>query len=168
MRAAALLLVALLSGCAAPEAPETARVDPPQGTEHAVCPPPASRALAVPFRVETTQDARGLDPGIHRLDAASFLWVWARYDDTLREDRVTRANPVEVARDGAGVVHVCTRVDLATPVEVDTEPRSYDVALLVVAQEALPAGPLRVTVNWSAGCGAGCPPPRGNTTASFD
>jgi len=143
-------------------------VEPPAGTEHALCPPPASRALAVPFRVEATDDARGLAPGVHRLEATRYLWVWARYEDTLHEDRVTRANPVEVARDGAGVLHVCTRVDLATPVEVDTQPRSYDVAVLLSAIEPLPPGPVRVTVNWNAGCGAGCPPAAGNATARFD
>lgn len=170
VRTAVLLLVALLAGCSqdAPQPPATTRVEPPEGTEHAVCPPPSSRGIAIPFRAEATPDARGRAVGIHRLDARSFLWVFASYEDTLREDRVTRVNPVEVARDGANLVHVCTRVDIATPVEVDVEPRSYDVAVLLAAQGDLPEGPLRVAISWTAGCGTGCPPPRGNATARFD
>lgn len=161
------MLALLLAGCSDPPT-EPVRVDPPAGTEHAVCPPPASRGLALAFRAEETPDARGRGAGLHRLDAQTFLWVWASYQETLREDDVTRVNAVDVATDGAGLTHVCTRVDIAAPTEVDAEPRTYDVAVLLRAQEPLPEGPVRVVVNWVAGC-AGCSPlPRGNATAVFE
>lgn len=133
-----------------------------------MCPPAASRAIALAFRSEATDDARGLAAGLHRLDARTFLWVWASYEETLREDRVTRVNAVEVAMDAHGTTHVCTRVDLAAPLEVDDEPRTYDVAVLLAAQEPLPEGPVRVVVNWLAGCAPCSPPPRGNATALFE
>lgn len=162
---AVLLAIVLLAGCAKP--PESATVDVPVGTEHAVCPPVNSRAIAVPFRVEATNDTLGFDAGIYRIDARTFLWVWANYSDTLREDRITRVNNVEVARDAGEIVHVCTRVDVATPVLVDLEPRSYGVAARIGAEEDLPAGAVRVTVNWVAGCP--CDPlPRGNHSVLFE
>lgn len=168
-RALALVLAALLAGCARPEEapPATATVEPPpDGGGWRDCPPAASRTLAVPFRARATEDAGDLPAGLHRLDADTFLWVYASYAETLREDRVTRVNDVTVARDGAGVVHACTRVDLATPLEVDATPRSYDVAVLLSATQGMPTGPVRWTVNWAAGCPCS-PPPRGNTTADF-
>lgn len=166
VRVLALLSAAiLLAGCASP--PESARVEPPIGTEAAPCPPTNARAIAVDFRVTSTNDTQGHDAGIHRLDARTFLWVWANYSETLREDRITRVNNVEVARDAAGVLHVCTRVDVATPIEVDLAPESYGVAARIAAQEDLPGGPVRVTVNWVAGCP--CDPlPRGNHSVLFE
>lgn len=121
----------------------------------------------MPFRAFATNDTGGLPFGIHRLGERSFLFVWANESDTLREDRITRVNPVEVARDARGVVHVCTRVDVATPTEVDGRARALTIGARFDAQDALPAGPLQVTVNWVAGCP--CDPlPMGNVTASFE
>lgn len=165
-RARWLLAALALAGCAAP-ADELVRLDPPEGTEWAECPPAASRPIAVAFRANATDESHGNGPGLYRLSEREFLWVWARYVETLREDRVTRVNPVQVARDVEGTVHVCTRVDVATPLEVDNERGTYNVAVLLTAGEPLPEGPLRVVVNWVAGCR--CDPlPRGNTSASFD
>lgn len=161
----ALVLALLLAGCTG--APERARVDPPGDTGWATCPPTSARAIAVPFRANETASDFGRGPGVHRLSARELLWVYAVYEDTLREDRITRLNNVDVARDANGTVHVCTRVDVAMPVDVDDEPRSYVVAALITARDALPAGPLQVTVNWIGGCA--CDPlPRGNTTARFE
>lgn len=159
----ALVAILLLAGCAAEPPP---RVEPPAGGEWAECPPNAARAIAVPFRANVTDDARGLGEGIHRVGPGEFLYVHASHQDTLREDRISRVNPVHVARDGLGVLHVCTRVDVVAPVEVDDERRSYDLAVLLSSPE-LPPGPYRVVVNWVAGCP--CDPlPKGNATASFD
>ena len=170
MRVGALLLVLLLAGCtgAPTPAPATVRVPPPPTDgEHATCPPPASRGLAIAFRAEETPSASGRAQGIHRLDDRTFLFVWAAYRDSLREDDVTRIRPVDVARDALGVLHVCSAVDVATPVEVDAEPRSYDVAVRFVALDPLPEGDVRMTVNWVAGCSCGIVP-RGNMSALFD
>lgn len=156
----------LFAGCNAPE-PEQTTVEPPTGTEWAECPPSAARPIAVPFRTEVANDDLGRGAGLHRIDARTFLWVYANYTDTLREDRITRVNPVHVARDTQDVVHVCTRVDVAAPTEVDAQPRSYIVAARLTAQEALPEGTLRVVVNWVAGCPCATLP-RGNATAIFD
>lgn len=159
-----MLLALLLAGCGEAERP---RVEPPGDTGWEVCPPTSSRAIAVSFRVNETASDLGRGPGLHRVSPTQFLWVYASYADTLREDRITRVNNVEVARDTEGIVHVCTRVDVAMPVEVDAEPRSYVVAALITAREPLPEGPLRVVVNWIGGCA--CDPlPRGNTTAQFE
>ncbi|HUR67992.1 MAG TPA: hypothetical protein VM370_02010 [Candidatus Thermoplasmatota archaeon] len=166
MRAVAVLLV-LLAGCATPTGAQTAHVDPPPDGEWSECPPAQSRPIGVPFRAEATNDTAGHGPGIHRLDARTFLWVYAEYEETLREDRVSRLNAVDVARSADAVLHVCTRVDLATPTQVDAEPRSYAVAARLTAQEPLPEGRLRVVVNWIAGCRCE-PAPRGNATALFD
>lgn len=143
-------------------------MEPPVGTEHAECPPTASRGLALAFRAEATDDARGRPAGVHRLDARTFLWVWASFEETLREDRVARVNAVDVATDAEGTTHVCTRVDVHAPMDVDDEPRTYDVAVLLAAQEPVPSGPVRVVVNWVAGCAPCSPLPRGNATALFE
>lgn len=169
MRALLLLAALLAAGCAQPPAPapEGATVDPPadQG-EHRPCPPTASQSLAFPFRAQAVADAQGRAPGIHRLDAERFLWVYASYRDTLREDRVTRVNEVNVARVPSGDLVICTRVDISAPIEVDAQARTYDVAVLLSAQEPLPRGALDVYVNWIAGCP--CDPlPRGVANATF-
>lgn len=161
----ALSLALLLAGCN--RAPERARVEPPGDTGWAVCPPTSSRAIAVDFRVNETQSDLGRGVGLHRLSSTNFLWVYANYTDTLREDHITRVNNVDVARDANGTLHVCTRVDIGMPTDVDGEARSYVVGVLIAAREPLPEGPLRVGVNWIGGCA--CDPlPRGNTTAQFD
>lgn len=156
----------LVAGCtSAPEA--TTTVEPLAGGGHALCPPHEARAIALPFRVNQTRSDDGLGEGLHRLSEREFLWVFAAYESTLRQDRITRVNPVHVARDGHGVVHVCTRVDIASPLEVDAERESYVVAARLTAGAPLPEGPLRVVVNWVAGCR--CDPlPMGNTTALFE
>lgn len=169
---AALVLAALLAGCAAPEAtpsPERRSVDPPADAgAWRDCPPRASRPIAVPFGARAVDDALGHHPGIHRLDERTLLWVWASYEETLREDRITRLNDVVVSRDVEGFVHVCTRVDLSAPIEVDAEPRTYDVAAVFEAREPLPAGPLVASVNWIAGCPGCDPAPRGSASQRFD
>lgn len=159
------LALATMAGCARDDG--AASVEPPVGTEWAECPPAASRAIAVPFRAAAVEDADPLPAGIHRVDARSFLWVWGAFEGSLREDRISRLNPVSVARDADGLVHVCTRVDVTTPTTVDPEPRSYVVAARLDAQGELPAGPVRVVVNWVAGCPCS-PLPRGNATALFE
>lgn len=175
--AAALALALALAGCALPGRERDPRdvyevVDPPEdGGGFAACASPSAQATAVPFRAEATMDAQGRGPGVHRLDEATFLFVWATYNDTLRDDRVTRVNQVDVFRDvdGSGAttrVHVCTEIDIAAPQEVDGERRSYAVAALYTATTGLPDAPVRVVVNWVAGCL--CEPlPRGNATAEF-
>lgn len=137
------------------------------GTQWATCPPTASRAIAIPFQVAAENKTEGRPAGIHRTGDKDFLWVWAQYVDTLHEDRVSRVNAVEIARDSVGVLHICTRVDLVTPTEVDDEPRSYGLGVRLTAKEALPEGPTRVTVNWIAGCPCS-PLPRGNVSTTFD
>lgn len=165
----ALLLAVLLAGCATPTPEATyAVVDPPpDGGGFAECPPRASVPLAIPFRSEVTEDAGGRGAGIHRLDERAFLWVFASYEGTLREDRVSRVNEVNVSRAGDGRLHVCTRVELLTPIEVDRDPRSYDVAVRLFARDGLPDGAARVVVNWVAGCPCETSP-TGNATALFE
>ena len=169
MRWAVLLLVAALAGCNGPPAPRTGYVvvDPPEdGGGFAECAPPDAQPLAVPFRADGTNETRGLGPGVHRLDARTFLWVWGAFNDSLREDRITRLNEVQVLREASGQLHACTRVEVAAPQEVDAEPRTFAVAARFVATQGMPEGPVRVVVNWVAGCL--CDPlPRGNATASF-
>lgn len=161
----ALTLALLFTGCNGE--PGRARVDPPGDTGWATCPPTSSRAIAVPFRVNETESDLGRGAGLHRLSPTQFLWVYASYVDTLREDSITRVNSVDVARDANGTLHVCTRVDVKMPIDVDGERRTYVVAALISAGEPLPEGPLNVTVNWIGGCI--CDPlPRGNTTARFE
>lgn len=177
-RAVVLLALALLlSGCALPARERDPRnvyevVDPPEdGGGFAACATPSSQAMAIPFRAHGTTDAQGRGVGLHRLDASTFLYVWAVYEDTLRDDRVTRVNQVDVFRDvdatGATTrLHVCTELDIAAPQEVDGERRSYAVAAVYAATDGLPDAPIRFVVNWVAGCL--CEPlPRGNATAEF-
>lgn len=145
--------------------PAKTTVDPPGGSEWAECPPGSSIALGHPLRAEVWDEAR--DEGIHRLDARTFHWVWRNYTDDLHEDKLTRVNPVELARDAQGTLHLCTRADIRAPIEVDAEPRTYAVGLKITAETDLPPGPLRVVVNWVAGCP--CDPlPRGNVTRLFE
>ena len=167
--ALALLLAAALAGCPAKTSPREAYVvvDPPEdGGGFAECAPSDAQPLAVPFTAEPADDAMGKGPGVHRLDERTFLWVWADHEDTQRQDRITRLNEVQVLRANDGTIHVCTRVEVAAPQEVDGERRTYAVAARFVATEGMPSGPVRVVVNWVAGCL--CDPlPRGNATAEF-
>lgn len=169
MRAPGLFLLAALvvAGCAAPGAPEAVTVPPPESTgAWAECASSSAQAMAFPLRIDAITDAGGRGPGIHRLDARTFLWVWASYEDTLRQDRVSRVNEVTADREPDGTIVLCTRVELLAPLTVDGERRTYDVGARITAQQGLPEAPLRVVVNWVAGCP--CDPlPRGNATAEF-
>lgn len=180
MRAFAVLLALLapgLAGCLLPgwgeeeQAPEVVptRVDPPpRGTGFAACASRQALQLAVGFVSEEVFDDGGAGPGLHRLDNRSFLWVWASYDHgTLREDDVRRVNEVQVFQEHDGRVVVCTRVELVTPLQVDPDARRYDVAVRLAAARDLPPGPVRVVVNWVAGCAECGVPSQGNTTAEF-
>lgn len=160
-----LVLALVLAGCSAPV--EKATVEAPAGTSWATCPPAASRPFTLALFSVVENETGGRPAGIHRLDAKTFLWVWGQYEETLREDRVTRVNAVDIARDSTGLLHLCTRVDVAAPTEVDGEPRTYGVGVRFGGRDSFPEGPVRVTVNWVAGCA--CDPlPRGNATALFD
>jgi hypothetical protein len=172
---ALVVAIGLAQGCVLSGAPTEATplpstpmpaitVAPPaDGGGFATCPPRSSVPEAVAFRAEAVADAGGRAPGWHRLDATSFLFVWASYDATLRQDRVARIGEVQVARDGADVHHVCVRIDVAAPQTVDGRARTYDVAVGLNATAGLPPGPLRLVANWAAGCA--CEPiPMGNAT----
>jgi hypothetical protein len=169
-----LVLVLALAGCAQPgtPAPATPRdhyVPPPLpgGTWLEPCPPQNAIPVAIDFRAEATNDSQGRGPGVHRLDDSTILWVYAQYNATDRQDRVSRLNQVDVARVPDGRFVACTRVDLVTPVQVDGANRSYAVAVRFTAPHGLPQAPLRFTVNWIAGCTPCDPLPRGNDTADF-
>jgi hypothetical protein len=162
-----LVAALLLAGCFGSSEPETATVEAPVGTSWAQCPPTVARPIAVGYRVDVAEDAAGRGEGIHEEAAGRYLYVFGDYVDTLREDRVTRVNSVELGRDHLGVLHVCTRVDIAAPVEVDMQTRTYAVAIRLSALEPMPEGPYEVTVNWIAGCPCS-PLPRGNVTARFE
>ncbi|GEM_PF-5078017 len=176
MRAAALLLVLLAAGCTQAPAPPTGTtpaahyVPPPLpgGSWVDPCPPQDSVPVAVDFRADAANDAGGLAPGVHKINATTLLWVYATYQDTDRQDRVSRVNQVDVARLPNGSYAACTRVDLVTPVQVDGKLRTYAVAVRFTAPHGLPAGPLSFTVNWIAGCTPCDPLPRGNDTAMFE
>jgi len=134
-----------------------------------VCHSQSAAQVAVPFRAVAVNESGGRGPGIYRLDHDSFLWVWADHHDTLRQDRVTRLNSVDVYREpsASAPLVVCTRVDIAAPTEVDGTHRSYAVAATFQATSGLPNGSVRLVVNWFIGCP--CPsPPTGNATATFD
>lgn len=141
---------------------------PVDGGGFAECHSPNAQTMAVPFRAASVDSSRGYDRGVHRIDNRTFLWVWAHEASTLREDKVTRINAVEVFREpqsGSPLI-VCTRIDIAAPVQVDREERALDVAVLFTATAGLPEGPVRVIVNWVAGCPCETLP-SGNATATF-
>jgi hypothetical protein len=169
-----LLFVVLVAGCTQSAPPTTSTpsahfVEPPLpgGAWREPCPAQNATPLAVDFVAQPRNDSAGHGPGLHRLDPVTFLWVYATYNQTDRQDRVSRVNPVDVARDPDGTLEVCTRVDLVTPVEVDGKLRTYDVAARFTATQGLPAGSVRFTVNWIAGCTPCDPLPRGNATVDF-
>lgn len=178
MRWAIPLLGALLvAGCTlgppapgtptAPPTPTAVTVEvPADGGGPATCPPRSSVPEAVPFLAEAVRDAGGHGPGIHKINDTTLLFVWASYNGTLRQDRISRANEVHVARDANGTAHVCTRADIIAPTEVDGTRRTYDVALRMTASPKLPRGPLHVVVNWVVGCPCDRNP-SGNATADF-
>lgn len=173
-RAGALLLLAslLLAGCTGngpePPTPAPVRVPPPEdGGGHAPCASRSAQPLAMGFTSEEVDDAMGYGPGLHRVDARIFLWVWGSYNGTLREDEVSRVSEVLAYQEPDGRLVLCTRVDLLAPVEVDDEPRTYDVAVRYRAHAALPPAPLRFVVNWVAGCGPCGNHPEGNATAHY-
>jgi hypothetical protein len=145
-------------------------VPPPEdGGGFGTCHSTAAQTLAVPFRADAVQSGGGRAPGIYRLSPSTFLYVWASYHDTQRQDKVTRVDPVEVYRepDSGAPLEVCTRVEIAAPTQVDGQSRTYDVAVLYNATAGLPPGPVRVLVDWVAGCPCDVLP-EGNATATFD
>jgi hypothetical protein len=172
----ALLLVLVLAGCTgAPPVGTTPSsvphyVEPPLpgGTWVEPCLPQDAQPIAVDFRAIPLNDSKGHPPGVHRLDGRTFLWVYASYQNTERQDRVSRVGTVHVARASSGEVVICTQVDVITPVQVDGKLRTFDVAARFEAPAGLPEGPVRFTVNWVAGCTPCDPIPRGNTTATFE
>lgn len=170
--APSLVVMALVTaGClkdpAGPLVPRYEVVDPPaDGGGFAACAPDDARPLAVPFRSEAVPDAGGRGKGVHRVNETTFLWVWGVFTDSLHEDRITRLGQVDVERGSDGSTHVCTEVNVAAHQEVDDEPRSFVVAARFTATSGIPEGPVRLVVNWVAGCL--CDPlPRGNDSASF-
>lgn len=176
-RVRVLLLAALLlvAGCTRPgEGPATTTkpgievVEPPaDGGGPAPCASRAAQRVAAPVEAKATRDAGGRPPGIHLLDERTLLYVWAVYEDTLRDDRVTRIGDVTLDREPDGLMVVCVSLDIAAPQEVDTTRESYAVAAEVRAPGGFTDGRMRVVVNWVAGCL--CDPlPSGNATAQFD
>lgn len=166
------LLAALpaLGGCfgdADDGPPEPAFVDAPVGGGWAPCASTSAQQLAIGFTSEAVEDDAGLGEGLHRVDVRTFLWVYAVYEDTQRQDKVTRVNEVQTYREPTGDYVLCTRVDVATPLQVDGERRTYDVAVRFTATRDLPETRLRFVVNWIAGCGPCGPPPMGNETRAF-
>lgn len=175
MRAPWLFAILLLAGCTGGSGPATTStptahfVEPPLpgGTWREPCVPRDAQPLALSFHAQAVNDTGGRGPGLYRLDELSFLWVYALYNDTQRQDRVSRVNAVDAARERDGTLDLCTRVDLVTPVQVDGARRTYAVAARFTATEGLPPGNVRFTVNWIAGCTPCDPLPRGNDTALF-
>lgn len=166
-----VLAAALLPGCShvggGPDetGPGRATVDPPlDGGGFAPCGSQSAQQLALGFTAEAAPDAQGREPGLHRLDPRTWLFVWARHEDSLREDRVTRVNEVQTFQEPDGRLVLCSRVEIAAPVEVDDEPRAYDVAVRFRAHADTPDAPLRFVVNWVAGCGPCGVTPKGNAT----
>lgn len=164
-----LLAAALLAGCAAP--PETTAepvwVGPPEGGGFAACASASAVEMAVPgLRADAVTDAGGRAPGVHRIDDETYLWVWASYEDTQRQDRITRLNPVTVHREPDGEIVVCSRAELSAELFVDGERRTYDLGARLVAPGGWPDARTHVVMNWIVGC-TGCEPIRGNTTAHF-
>lgn len=174
MRVALLVALAAFSGCALPSdgpaPPATRTVDPPpDGGGFAECRTSAAKTIALPMRARAVDSAEGRAVGLHRLNETRFLWVWASYEGTLREDKVTRIQDVSAYREPepSAPVTLCARVDVAAPIEVDAQARSYDVAVLFEMTGAPPPGALRFVVNWLAGCPCATPP-SGNATALFE
>ena len=183
-RRASLLLVLLAlpataAGCVlpwpdddAPPPPEErpyVLVDPPPlGGGFAPCATPSAAQLALGFTATEVPTSGGRPEGIHRLNDTTFLWVWARYaNGTLREDDVRRVNEVQVFQEHDGRIVLCTRVEIVTPLEVDPQPRTYDVAVRLTAHRPRPPAPLRLVVNWVAGCATCGRPSQGNATADW-
>jgi hypothetical protein len=172
--AVAVALALLAPGClrageeppGEPTPPSPVFVDPPpEGGGPAPCASSQAQQLVVGFTAEAIPDAGGLGVGLHRLDAATWVWVWATYPDgTQRQDRVSRANEVQTFREPDGGYVLCTRVDVVAPLEVDGRARAYDVAVRFSAHSRVPEGALRFVVNWMAGCGPCGPPRSGNDT----
>lgn len=178
MRLGLALVVLLLAGCTdsggTPTSPTASTatgrfVEPPLpgGSWREPCPPHDAQPVAIGFRAVAVNDSGGRGPGLHRLDERTFLWVYATYNDTMRQDRVSRVNQVDAARAADGSLELCTRVDLVTPVAVDGRLRTYAVAARFTATDPLPPGAVRFTVNWIAGCTPCDPLPQGNATAEF-
>lgn len=168
VRAAALLLALALAGCVAddPEPPGRASVEPPEGGGFAPCGSSAAVPMAVPFRADAVESDQGLGQGIHRLAPDTWLYVHRAENHTLREDRITRLNEVQVQREPDGRIVVCTRIELAAPTDVDDAPQNLVVAARYHAPDGFPPGEVRFVVNWIAGCP--CDPlPTGNHTAIF-
>lgn len=169
-----LLLVLLAPGCTTPGGDEgdaepaepspVAVGPPPDGGGPAPCASQQAQQLALGFTGESTGDAQGRGAGLHRLDAQTWLWVWARYEDTQRQDRVSRINEVRTFREPDGRLVLCVQVDLVAPLEVDGRARSYDVAVRFRAHQDPPDAPTRFVLNWVAGCGRCGAPRSGNAT----
>ena len=173
MRVAWVLIVMVaLVGCTHPTpTPIVVTVPPPpDGGGFGVCHSPAAEQLAVPFRSTALNDSGGRDVGWYRLSTTSFVYVWAHENDTLRQDRVSRVNSVDVFEepDHAHPLDVCTSIDVAAPQQVDGTRRTYDVAVRLDATDGLPSSTagVRVLVDWTVGCSC-TPTPRGNATATF-
>lgn len=169
VRVPLVVLVLLAAGCTGGDGgssePARATVEPlAPGGEHAPCSPSHALQLAVNAVFTSIGEETGLPPGIHRVAREEVVWIWASYEESLREDRLSRANEVRVFRDEGGQLYACTRAEILTPTDVDAEPRAYDVGARFTF-EGMPEGPLRVVVNWVASC-ATCPGlARGNATA---
>lgn len=174
-RALLAILLLLVAGCAerdsgpGPALPTEVDVGPPphEAGGFADCASQSAILVAAPLRATATDDAEGHPPGIHRLDNDTILWVWATYEHTQRQDRITRLNEVQLFREPNGSHALCTRVELAAPTTTDGQTRTYDVAAHLETDTAWPHTPMHVTVNWIAGCQC-APIPRGNTTAQLD
>ena len=169
----ALLLVMMMAGCTqdspltkAPAEP-TVYVGPPEeGGGAAPCAPQSAQQAGIDVQGVEIRDAGHRAPGIYRVDATRWIWVWESYHDTERQDKVARVNEVQVFHQG-GESWLCTRVELVAPTFVDGARSTYDVAVQYDLQSPLPPGPIHWTVNWIAGCSRCDPPPSGNATADF-
>lgn len=166
VRAAPLLLALVMTGCVLGDAPAQsgrATVEPPQGGGFAPCATPAAVPMAVPFRADATDTDQGLGPGLHRTGPDTWLYVHRAENNTLREDRITRLNEVQVEREPDGRIVICTRIEIATPTDVDDQPQDLVVAARYHATQGFPPGDVRFVLNWIAGCPC-TPLPTGNAT----